>query len=241
MQTVIGITMSYDKNDLIRKGVKYSFIRREYGEEIRAAGAQPIFLDPSIDPVAATELCDGIVISGGADIDATLYGQNNLYETETEPRERTDWERRLINACDKQKVPILGICYGQQLLNVHYGGTLYQDIAKETGSDLDHGTSGAAALHKVTFERNFLGFKYEDSVQSASRHHQAVKDIASGFKVAAIAEDGIIEAIEGHGHYGVQWHSESDGTANKIYGEFVRICADRPQPEPTGEFAPAYS
>ena len=224
MQPVIGITMCYDHNNLIHQGISYSYIRQEYGKNVRAAGGQPIFLDASIDPVAAAQLCDGILISGGEDIAPSFYGQAHRFVKNIEPVERTSWEGRLIDACDDSGVPILGVCYGAQLLNVHYGGTLYQDIAEEHGSAMDHGTGGAAALHKVTFEQDFLGFEASDEVQSASRHHQAVRDLAPGFRVVARAEDGIIEAIAGHGHYGIQWHAESDGTAPKIYGQFVRVC-----------------
>lgn len=222
MKPVIGITMSLDKGELIRPGVSYNMIRREYGEQLRAAGASPIFLDHSISPEHAAELCDAIVISGGEDIHPSFYGQKTTYITMHEPLERTSWERQLIDACDRQNIKIIGICYGSQLLNVHYGGTLYQDIAKETGSDLDHGTSDKPTLHQVKFEKDFLGFKNGDVVESASRHHQAVKDIAPGFGVVARATDGIIEAISGYGHYGIQWHSESDNTADSIYGTFVQ-------------------
>ncbi len=221
LKPVIGITLSHDKSGLVRAGVDYNLIRREYGEQLKAAGASPIFLDSTIDPEIAAELCDGIVISGGEDIDPSFYGQKPVYVQITEPSERTLWERSLIRACDQRDVKILGICYGAQLLNVHYGGTLYQDIAAETSSKLDHGTSGSAATHNVTFREGFLGFKDTDVVASASRHHQSVKDIAPGFSVAAVADDGVVEAISGNGHYGVQWHSESDGTADKIYGSFV--------------------
>jgi putative glutamine amidotransferase len=225
MKPVIGITMSFDKNGLIRPGVQYNMIRREYSEQIKAAGGAPIFLDNNIDPRHAAELCDGIVISGGEDIHPAFYGQQRTHSGSIEPVERTEWERLLIDACDHHDVRILGICYGSQLLNVHYGGTLHQDIVKETGSRLNHGSSAKPALHHVVFEQDFLGFKAGDKVASASRHHQAVKDVAPGFSVVARAEDGIIEAITGYGHFGLQWHSESDDTAHHVYGSFVKSIA----------------
>ncbi len=215
--------MSFDKSGLVRPNVDYNLIRREYGDQLKAAGASPIFLDNTIDPEIAAELCDGIVISGGEDIEPRFYKQDNKHVKITEPTERTEWERKLIDACDIRKVRILGICYGSQLLNVHYGGTLYQDIGAETRSKLNHGTSTAAALHNVTFKNNFLSFKVGEVVESASRHHQAVNKLGKGMKAVATANDGIIEAIAGNGHYGVQWHAEADGTAAKIYGAFVKL------------------
>jgi putative glutamine amidotransferase len=223
LKPVIGISMCLDKDGLVRSGVDYSYIRREYGQRLKDAGASPIFLDNTIDPEVAAELCDGIVISGGEDIEPRFYKQSAKHVKNTEPSERTEWERKLIDACDQRKVRILGICYGSQLLNIHYGGSLFQDIAAETGSTLDHGKSTKAAMHKVTFKGNFLSFKTNEIVESASRHHQSVNKLGKGIKIAAVAEDGIIEAIAGNGHYGVQWHAEADGTAPKIYGAFVEL------------------
>lgn len=225
-QPVIGITMCYDNQDLVREGVEFSLIRKEYGEQVRAAGGQPIFFDDSIDPEAAVKMCDGIVISGGEDINPEIYGEKQLIEHIMEPIQRTEWERRLIDECDKQRIRILGVCYGSQLLNVHYGGTIYQDIATECGSDLFHGSSTEQTMHRIKFEEDFLGFQKDDFVEAAHRHHQAVRDLAPGFTAIAAAEDGVIEAIAGRGHFGIQWHSEIDGTASSIYGAFIEICAN---------------
>lgn len=230
MQPVIGITMCYDNNDLINKGVEYNYVRREYSEAVRAAGGQPLFLDPGIDPLVAAKLCDGVVISGGEDIDPALYGQTQYGSADLEPRIRTDWERELIDACDEWNRPILGICYGEQLLNVHYGGTLYQDVNDDLNSYVDHGTSKQAAMHQVTFEKDFLGFKRNDKVTVAARHHQAVRDVAPDFQIVARSDDGGVEAIMGRGHVGVQWHAESDHTSSSIYGAFVTHCAEKAQP-----------
>ncbi|MEO7944963.1 MAG: gamma-glutamyl-gamma-aminobutyrate hydrolase family protein [Candidatus Saccharimonadales bacterium] len=221
---VIGITLGYDNYDMIRAGIEYGYIRKEYGREVSAAGGEPIFLDENINPQAAAQVCDGIIISGGQDIEPIFYGQSATFAKQTEPSERTAWEQKLITACDQEGKRILGICYGHQLLNVHYGGTLYQDIKCEFGSDFDHGSSGGAVLHDVTFADNFLGFVPEQTVQVASRHHQAVRDIAPGFNVIARACDGVVEAISNGQHFGIQWHSESDGTAPQIYSMFIALC-----------------
>jgi putative glutamine amidotransferase len=96
------------------------------------------------------------------------------------------------------------VCYGAQLLNVHYGGTLYQDIISERGSALRHGSSSRPATHEVTFMHDFLGFPKDYTVMTTHRHHQAVHKLAKGFQVTARTADGVIEAIAGHGHYGIQ-------------------------------------
>lgn len=224
MQPVIGVTMCLDRDNRITQDVEYNYVRREYGDVLRRAGAQPIFLDATIDPLVAAKLCDGIVISGGEDMDPALYGQERRGSRAEEPRTRTDWERQLIAACDEWEVPILGVCYGEQLLNVHYGGTLYQDISEDFGSSLGHGSSAAPVQHTVTFEEDFLGYIQGQQATVTARHHQAVDQLAPGFRVAARADDGCVEAISGNGHHGIQWHAESDVSGNVIYGQFVEHC-----------------
>lgn len=226
-EVIIGITMSLDDYDLIRQGVDYNYIRREYGEMVRRAGGQPIFLDPTIDPSFAAQLCDGIVISGGEDIEPDFYDQEDRAGLQKEPRMRTSWEMLLIDACDVNGKPIFGVCYGCQLLNIHYGGSLYQDINDELGSDSEHGTSTAMARHAVTFTRSFMGYQLGDRVEVASRHHQAVKDVAPGFVAVGSSPDGVVEAIASEDHTGVQWHAESDETGEKLYQAFVAKCAAR--------------
>ncbi|HEU0266272.1 MAG TPA: gamma-glutamyl-gamma-aminobutyrate hydrolase family protein [Candidatus Saccharimonadaceae bacterium] len=227
MKHIIAITMRLSSDDAIAGGMLTSSVHHEYGEAVRAAGGQPIFIDSSSDPAVIAGLADGVVISGGNDIDPLFYGQENAYCRALEPRARTEWENRLIDACDAQSVPILGVCYGCQLLNVHYGGTLYQDIATETGSTLDHGADHHTTLHDVTFDADMLGYKRGDVMPSTARHHQAVHELATGFMAAGHASDGTIEAIQGLGHFGIQWHPESGATAAMIYGEFIRHCVEQ--------------
>lgn len=227
MPYFIAITMCLDKTGLINDGVEYNYVRREYGEAIKKAGGQPFYVDASADPLEVAKLCSGVVISGGQDIDPTLYGEANRGCNILEPTERTLWERRLIEACDAEKVPILGICYGSQLLNIHYGGTLYQDIASEVEDSLDHGIPSAAAMHNITFVEDILGYKRGYATPVAARHHQAVRELAPGFSAAAYADDGTIEAIQGRGHFGIQWHPESDVTAQIIYSTFMSECKRR--------------
>lgn len=224
-QPLIGVTMNLDQDDQIKPGVEHSFIRREYGRALRAAGAQPIYIDESVDPLVAARLCDGVVITGGDDLDPALFGQTKTTNTRLASRVRTDWECLLIDACDTLEVPILGVCYGEQLLNVHYGGTLYQDIAADFGSSYSHGSTTETVPHPITFEKDFLGYSAGQTVTVSARHHQAIHELAPGFQVVARAEDGTIEAVAGRGHYGVQWHAEVDASSELVYGQFVRHCA----------------
>ncbi len=234
---IIGVTMKLDEGALIAPGINYSVVRREYGQVLEQVGAVPVYLDLSTDPEVAATICDGIIISGGDDIYPSEYGEELTTSKLMEPLARTKWERRLIDACDANGVPILGVCYGLQLLNVHYGGTLYQDIAADFGSDQYHGNSYDQQMHNVTFESDILGYKVGQVSNAAARHHQAIKDLADEFTVAARAEDGIIEAIHGHGHFGIQWHPEADDTARQIYSEFVGYCT-LPKADSLTDFLP---
>jgi putative glutamine amidotransferase len=168
---------------------------------IASVGAIPIVLNPDMTMDVIMELCDGIVISGGEDIEPHFYNAEPIPTLRPyEPAPRFVWEKSLIEACDEAGVSILGICYGMQRLNVHYGGTLIQDISTYHPDNVGHDWT----THKLRFERDFLGMKSTGVHQIDSRHHQAIERLAEGFVVSAVAPDGIIEAIEGHGHYGMQ-------------------------------------
>lgn len=226
---IIGIVPSFDEGVRIPVGggdVKRIYLRHEYAHMLAQVGAMPLVLNPDMTYEEINALCDGIVLSGGEDIDPALYGQDKIPLSETrciEPRSRFDWETGLIEVCDKARVPILGICYGMQRLNVHYGGTLIQDIASYMPGNVGHWQT----MHHITFTYDFLGIKEAGVHEINSRHHQAIDRLAEGFQVCAAASDGIIEAIEGHGHYGMQWHPESDTTGAHVYRAFVEECLRR--------------
>ena len=229
-QPVIGITVCSKPDGVIDFfGAEYLYVRRDYAQAVKAAGAMPILLTPDMTPQAAAELCDGIVMSGGYDIPTKLYGENR-HETMTdvETMERASWELALIDACDEAGKPILGVCYGMQLMNVHFGGSLYQDIPSQIEGAGSHVSGTPVNDHLVTFSRDFLGYKAGESIASAPRHHQAINRVANGWNVVARTADGVVEAMEDGRHFGVQWHPESDQTARQVYGEFLKICNKLP-------------
>lgn len=221
---VIGIVPSFDEGIRIPYGggnIKRLYLRHEYDFMLAQVDAVPLILNPDMELEDIVELCDGIIISGGEDINPASYGQESLPQLRVvEPIARFEWESDLIEMCDAASIPILGICYGLQRLNVHYGGTLIQDIPVMRPDNVGHDVTE----HEIIFHGDFLGMKATGQHTVASRHHQAIDLLAEGFEVRAEASDGIIEAIVGRGHFGMQWHPESDATGAHVYRAFVEHC-----------------
>lgn len=221
-QPVIGIVPALNKNSMHPSGAEIVYARRTYTDVLKNVGVIPIILNIDMPVGAALSLCDGIVITGGEDIDPALYGQEvRVAQGFTlEPRERTEWELELLRGCEQLGVPVLGICYGMQLLNVYRGGTLTQDIPSERPWADNHWLTH----HDVTFSHDYLGIKAGEVRDVESRHHQAIDQLADGFEVCATAPDGMIEAIRHKHQFGMQWHPESDLTGVHVYRAFVELC-----------------
>ena len=215
---IIGITVSIDHGKIIRKAHDYLYVKRAYSEAVKKAGGQPVLISPDILPEAAAEICGGIIISGGDDIPPGLYGEQALAEINQESLERIEWERHLLDILVGAGKPLLGVCYGMQLINVHFGGSLYQDIHSEFKNALEHGGLGKYASHAIMIAEDSSLFPlFGRATTVCSTHHQAIKKLAPGFRVAAESEDGIVEAIESNNTLAVEWHPEADQTGDSIY------------------------
>jgi putative glutamine amidotransferase len=212
---VIGITVSIDAGERIRPGHDYLYVGRAYARAVEAAGGSPILLPPDLAPERAATLCAGIVLSGGARLPEALGGGPAGGDPELE--ERIAWDVALIDAARARHKPLLGVCYGMQLLNLRLGGTLHADLGGAAG--VDHGGSGRVVEHEIELgERTALGEALGARARVASSHHQAVARLALGRRAAARADDGVLEAFEGEGLLGVEWHPEQDATAPAVYG-----------------------
>jgi putative glutamine amidotransferase len=196
----------------------------DYRQAILHAGGDPRVVDASMSVEAALKGIDGLLLTGGGDVAPSRYGEApHPAVVEAEPG-RDDFEIALVNAARERKLPIFAICRGIQVLNVACGGTLVQDIPTQITGAVPHSldvppNQPYSLAHEIWIEKDSLLSRLMrerlndvDTCEVNSRHHQAVKAAAKGFKVSATAPDGVIEAIEDPSQpfcLGVQWHPEN--------------------------------
>ena len=186
-----------------------------YLQRISDAGGEVVVLVPgAVDPAAALDRIDGLLIPGGTDIDPAHFGEAPVPELLTVDPGRDELELTLIRAAMRRDVPLLAICRGFQVLNVACGGRLQQHIPGDGHRALDGGR-GESQWHAVTIDEasQLAGLMGAGTRQVNSRHHQAVRRgmVADGLIESAISRDGCIEGLESPAHrfvVGVQWHPE---------------------------------
>ena len=203
----------------------------DYVTSLEQAGARVHVLDAATDTLPdALAGCDGLLLTGGVDVDPAAYGEAPHPTVEIDAT-RDDYELALATLAIARDLPLLAICRGVQVLNVAAGGTLIQDLPSQHPSATRHAINEprTAIAHDVTITPGtclsvLLGQTAAIAVNS--RHHQAVKETALGFVVSAISPDGVIEAIERPGAtfcVGVQWHPENFWATGQFMGLFAGL------------------
>jgi len=221
VRPLIGLSAWYEPYPG-RKGLNLAKLNSSYVDSVYAAGGAAVVLSPSHreDPrrTAAGLLArvDGLILTGGADFDPALYGQDKHEKTRVMLPLRSEFELALFSEAERIGMPVFGICLGIQAVNVARGGTLHQHVADVTDGSVKHTNdwSPDPPMHPVRVAagsrlRRMVGL---DTFPVNSRHHQAVDRVGRGLKVTATAPDGVVEALEDEDLrrwlLAVQWHPE---------------------------------
>lgn len=231
---IIGVVSSYKVTDTWNQVFSYE----EYLTSVREFGGIPLLIptgagEEELDTLL--DLCVGLLLTGGNDVQPALYGEVVLNDTVKPAAQRDDTEWKLCDRVLERDMPVLAICRGMQFLNVYFGGTLYQDIPAQVDTQVKHSMDKPYIRHchnclvePGTPLHDLLG---RDSIGVNSHHHQSVKDLAPGFEIMGRCEDGIIEAMwrpEARFLWCVQWHPERiwpmDPNQGKIWEAFIAAC-----------------
>lgn len=236
MRPVIGLTHSIQQDE------KRLMMPMSYSNVVREAGGTPVLLPITRDEeviASYAELVDGVLFSGGEDVDPSFYGEEQLWACGDVLPLRDEFEIKLARILLEKypEKPVLGICRGEQVLNVALGGTLYQDLKSQLPGCIAHQQHQIAPYtsHKVAIDAGSkLHEIYGDTqIMANSHHHQAVKDIAESLVVTAKAADGVIEGFEKPDHpyfVAVQWHPErlvereENANHKRLFKSFVDAC-----------------
>lgn len=232
MKKIIGITAHMDDGR--------HTISRDNIWAISDSGGVPVVLPNVTDEVVIdhyVQMIDGLYVTGGGDIDPTLFGEEPHPNLGTITPERDAFELQLLRKCLKADIPILAVCRGCQIVNIAAGGDMFQDIYGQIPKQLlQHQQRGPRShpSHYVHVSKNSLLHSIVGSqfIKVNSLHHQAVREMGEGFKVCGTASDGIIEAFESEDHrfvVAVQWHPENmfgagDTCSVRLFKAFIDAC-----------------
>lgn len=232
MKPIVGISPLYDEE---KHGL---WMRPGYLDVLYACGAIPLVLPFDSDAVDVEQIlgiCDGLLLTGGPDVDPGLYGEEPIEQCGPIQMIRDELEYRLLDKALEGDMPILGVCRGSQILNVYLGGTLYQDLSAQLTESINHAMEPPFEVpcHKVVLEEGeplhvLLGV---EDIPVNSIHHQAIKRVAPELVPLARSKDGVIEGVWMPGKrfvWGVQWHPEwiwdVDHRQQQIVQAFVDAC-----------------
>lgn len=238
---IIGVSGGMQTvKEIIFPGLQRAYVNNDYIESIINSNGIPIILPipNKIDVVKdQVDIIDGLILSGGHDLNPLLWGEEPTQKLGEILPKRDEFDIALVKYATKLKKPILGICRGMQLINVAFGGTLYQDLSYINGCNIKHNqiNSPSVPTHTVNIKKDtILHNIFGNKIITNSFHHLAVNNIAKGFKISAYSQDGIIEAIEREDDksiIAVQWHpemmTEKSDNMQKLFDWFINeVCVN---------------
>jgi putative glutamine amidotransferase len=233
MRPVIGIPLGLDDRGRWNPTRTTQYIDTAYARAVAAGGGDAFALPIQDRPEALVERIDGLLIPGGDDFAPPRpYPGDVRFDAAPEPQ--IEFDRRLLACALARDLPVLGICYGMQLLALHLGGTLCYDIPSERPDAGPHRLPDGEGRHGLRVETatRLAAVLGESPGPVNSRHHQCVAEPGASLRVSARAEDGLIEAVERAGDgfcVGVQWHPERmpEPHRDALFAAFVSQCARR--------------
>lgn len=234
---VIGLTTYLQQAQTGIWDVHASFLPGIYIEGVTLAGGIAILLPPQpVDGGIVEQILDGIdglIITGGRDVDPAAYGHDPLPTTDEPDRVRDAWELALVSAAIRRRLPVLGICRGAQVLNVALGGTLHQhlpDILGHTRHQQGNAVFTTSSIRTVAGSR--LAGLIGESTNAQCYHHQAIDRLGDGLTISARDGEGVIEAVELPGEdfvLAVQWHPEETLDDLRVFAGLVEAARNYTQ------------
>lgn len=220
MEPVIGITAdsTFVNNRSYPEPHKVNFSPRNISKAVSMAGGIPIILPVNEPDIARkyADIVDGLILAGGADVSPALYGEDARTTIKATYPKRDEAEVAIAEKFIDNRKPILGICRGLQLLNVIFGGTLYQDLSENLEVSVKHiqETASNHPIHVVEVKTDsYISSFLSDKLYVNSFHHQIIRDLGKELRVSASSSDGVIEAIETvndkRSVVAIQWHPEN--------------------------------
>jgi len=216
---LIGINMDFRAPAKGR--IPHGYLPNGYFDCVLASGGIPVAIPPMVkeqDLTPILDRLDGLILTGGDDMDPKKMGLGHHPSITVMPDRRESADRVLCKLVQQRRMPVLGIGLGMQELNVVYGGGIYQHLPEDLPKSIPHrDPQGGVHRHWVMMEKNSMMFDIygEGEIRVNSYHHQGIRKLAPGFRVGAVAPDGLIEAFESKDEdwfcVGVQWHPENEG------------------------------
>lgn len=227
---VIGLTTYLEQAKQSVWDVRAAFLPQVYFDSVTASGGVAVLLPPQPDPDAAADAVlqglDGLILTGGLDVQPELYGAERHPLTDPARPDRDAWELALFRGAEKRRMPVLAICRGLQLVNVARGGTLHQHLPEALGTERFRVGGGVFATNEVIVDEGsrLAGLVGAGWLQVHSYHHQGIDLLGAGLVATAHTDDGLVQAFESEGEgyvLGVQWHPEQDQQDRRLFAGLV--------------------
>ena len=237
MRPIIGLTTYRTQGQMTIYDGELASLPTQYLNTVSRSGGLGVMLPPQqSDGEDIDELIsrlDGLIVTGGSDVNPARYGHELSPSHEGFDDARDEWEETLLRAAFAQKKPVLGICRGAQIINVHCGGSLHQHLPEVVGHDRYRKPGQSFSPEPITVSPQTLLeriFGSKDALSGMVQHHQAIDALGEGLVVSARGFDGTVQGIERVGEswcVAVQWHPEEDASDDRLVSAFVDQCVRR--------------